>query len=330
MVSLSIVVPVYAGEEYLHRLVDEIAALKNYFAERVQVIDLKELVFVDDAAIDNSVEILERIASELAWVTVIHLSRNFGQHAATIAGVLHTVSDWVVTMDEDLQHSPSRIVDLLHTAVRSSCDIVYANARGAVHQSVARDLTSRLYKRGMEWLTGSGNLRYVSSFRLIRGSVARAAAAVSRHDTYFDVTLSWFSTRVQAVTMDLTDVRYVSTGKKRIQSPVTPVACTPDGGVKPAEDPPAGGARGRDRAGGHAVRERRPRSGALVLARSARCPRLGLSKILVTSFFGGICVLLLGILIEYVSILVLRSHGKPLFFVIDRSSDAVLRGTGLK
>ena len=329
MVSLSIVVPVYAGEEYLHRLVDEIAALKNYFAERVQVIDLKELVFVDDAAIDNSVEILERIASELAWVTVIHLSRNFGQHAATIAGVLHTVSDWVVTMDEDLQHSPSRIVDLLHTAVRSSCDIVYANARGAVHQSVARDLTSRLYKRGMEWLTGSGNLRYVSSFRLIRGSVARAAAAVSRHDTYFDVTLSWFSTRVQAVTMDLTDVRYVSTGRsgynlRSLLSHARRMAVSSQLRIL----------RLGVLVGGIVLVGTLFGSVALVLVRLFWPGALGVqgwaSQILVTSFFGGICVLLLGILIEYVSILVLRSHGKPLFFVIDRSSDAVLRGTGLK
>ncbi len=324
MVSLSIVVPVYAGEEYLHRLVDEIASLKNYFAERGGAIDLKELVFVDDAAIDNSPKILDRIAADLAWVSAIHLSRNFGQHPATIAGLLHTTGDWVVTMDEDLQHPPGRIVDLLRAAVRSSSDIVYANATGAVHQSAMRDLTSRLYKRSMEWLTGSRNLRYVSSFRLMRGSVARGAAEVCRHDTYFDVTLSWFSTRVEAVAMDLTDIRYVKTGRsgynlRSLLSHARRMAASSQLGILRL-----GVFLGILVLFGTFVG-----SVALVLARLFWPESLGVqgwaSQILVTSFFGGISVLLLGILIEYVSILMLRSHGKPLFFVIDRSSDATLR-----
>ncbi len=62
-----------------------------------------------------------------------------------------------------------------------------------------RDLSSRAYKRMMEWLTGNPNLRYVNSFRLIRGSIARGAANACPNDIYFDVMLSWFTNRIKPV-----------------------------------------------------------------------------------------------------------------------------------
>lgn len=49
------------------------------------------------------------------------------------------------------------------------------------------------------------------------------------------------------------------------------------------------------------------------------------SQMLATTFFGGLCVFMIGIRLEYISIMLARSHGKPLFFAVDRSSDEVLR-----
>ena len=70
---------------------------------------LAELILIDDAAVDASPTIVDDLEADHAWVTALHLMRNFGQHAATIAGVLHSSGDWIVTMDEDLQHPPAEI-----------------------------------------------------------------------------------------------------------------------------------------------------------------------------------------------------------------------------
>src|SRR5882672_7517570 len=102
---------------------------------------------------------------------------------ATIAGILHTSGDWVVTLDEDLQHSPARIEDLLRKAIIHRSDIVYANAETRVHQSHLRDVGSRLYKHVMKLMTGNPNVTAFNSFRLIRGDVARAASSTCGHDT---------------------------------------------------------------------------------------------------------------------------------------------------
>jgi glycosyltransferase involved in cell wall biosynthesis len=322
VITLSVVVPVYSGEKFLQQLVDKITLLRGDF--QGSQIDLREIVFVDDSAKDGSPRILDEIADRNRWVKVIHLSRNFGQHAATIAGIIQTSGDWVVTMDEDLQHPPERIPDLLRKVSEAGSDVVYASGMNSVHRSLFRDLSSRGYKRMMEWLTGNKNLRHVSSFRLIRGSIARASATACPSDIYFDVMLSWFTTRFASVLMDLRDDRYIQTGSS-----------------------------------GYNVRSLLSHARRMLASSQVKVLRLGAlfgviiltisviaslalifldlfapgwltirgwaSQMLATLFFGGLTVFMIGIVLEYITIMLTRSHGKPLFFAVDRSSDAVLR-----
>jgi glycosyltransferase involved in cell wall biosynthesis len=186
-VSISIIVPVYSGSKYLVLLLQELEALRLRWDGEQAPMRLVEVILVDDAAVDESPAIIDRLAAEKRWVTALHLSRNFGQHPATIAGILHSAGDWVVTLDEDLQHPPSQIEALLRQAVRSGSDVVYAKPEGAVHEKYSRDLASRLYKRMIVLFSGNRNVPLFNSFRLIRGTVARAASSVCGHDTYFDI-----------------------------------------------------------------------------------------------------------------------------------------------
>jgi glycosyltransferase involved in cell wall biosynthesis len=323
MIAVSVVVPVYSGSDYLEQLVGEVSVLRSQFSAADSQIRISELILVDDDAIDGSAALIDRLAAGTGWITVVHLSRNFGQHAATIAGLSRSSGDWVVTLDEDLQHPPHRIVDLLRKVAETGCDIVYARPTGAVHGGLMRDFSSRTYKRLLEWITGNRHLRAANSFRLIRGSIARGAAEVCRNDIYFDVTLSWFSQRIQSVSMQLKDDRSIMSNQSgyRLRSLFS---------------------HARRMLASSQIKALRLGAlfGAVVLAVSI----LGslaitavklfdpgaieiqgwASQFLVTTFFGGLCVFLLGILVEYVSILVMRSNGKPLFFVIDRSSDRLL------
>src|SRR5262245_59662814 len=116
-ISVSVVVPVYSGEALLPELVEQLEKVRSGWHDRGAPMELAEVIFVDDAAIDGSADLLDQIAKEHSWITVVHMMRNFGQHAATIAGVLHSSGDWVVTLDEDLQHPPAEIETLLKQAV---------------------------------------------------------------------------------------------------------------------------------------------------------------------------------------------------------------------
>jgi polyisoprenyl-phosphate glycosyltransferase len=319
--GMSFVVPVYSGEAYLERLVDAVEAVRKDWAEEEAPVAVIELILVDDGAVDGSSELIDHLAASRPWVVPLHLSRNYGQHAATIAGLLHSSGDWVVTLDEDLQHPPERVDDMLRHAVRNGLDVVYARpATAAVHGKAWRDGSSRQIKRLMEWLTGTPTLRLVNSFRLMRGSISRAAASVCTHNTYFDIALTWFSQRMAGVPMTLRDERFVETGKS-----------------------------------GYNLGKLIDHAQKMLFSSQLRFLTLGLwvgvflflfsvfagifilitrlvkpevidlqgwtSLFLVICMSGGIIAVMLGICLQYLSTLVLKAHGRPTFFIIDRSGD---------
>ena len=115
--------------------------------------------------------------------------------------------EWIATLDEDLQHRPASLLELLASATAASADLVYAAPFGGVHRTYYRDFSSRTAKRVIGLLSGNRNVRHFNSFRLVRGSIARAAAAGIADDTYLDIALSWYTERMVAVPLALVDRR---------------------------------------------------------------------------------------------------------------------------
>lgn len=324
MILISIVVPVYSGANFLHDLHGEVAGLKTRLSEAGAPHAIGELVFVIDEAIDDSEAIASEIAETCDWVRVITLSRNFGQHPATIAGVLHTSGEWVVTLDEDLQHRPERIEDMLHEAVTTAADIVYAKPKAAVHKRAYRDLSSRAVKALIAFLTGDKNVVHVNSFRLMRGQIARAAASVCAPDVFFDSALLWFTSRVRTVEFAMEDTRFIETQSsgyslRKLFSHARRLVLSSQ--IKVLR---IGGAVGLFIVLLTALLV------LLMLARAIFLPdavpvRGWTSLIVAVMFFGGATMALLGVIIEYISLMVLRLNGKPVFFTVDRRSDRALK-----
>lgn len=211
MLYLSTVTPIYAGATYLEQLVSEINELRLDLL-RTQNIRFKEAYFVIDGTRDGSYEILENIKKQFDWVMPVELSKNYGQHPATKAGVQLTDSDFVVTLDEDLQHRPSEVKKMLYYMIESQADIVYAKANGRIHQSYFRNFCSVAAKKILGYLAGNQNFTNFNSFRLINGSIARSASSVKGVDVYFDIALSWFSNRIVTAPIELVDLR-INDGK---------------------------------------------------------------------------------------------------------------------
>jgi len=319
-ILISVVVPVYSGENYLTELVSQLNEVKARWRAVAAPMELAEVILVDDAAIDGSPLIVDRLSAEYDFVTALHLMRNFGQHAATIAGALHSSGDWIITMDEDLQHSPFDIERLLECAVRSGADIVYAKPINAVHEARSRDWASKGFKKAIVLLTGNANVEHFNSFRLLRGSLARAASSVCGQETYFDVALSWFANRVNYLSVELKDRRFIESGRsgysfRRLLSHARRLLVTSQ------------------------VKIVRP-VGLIALAivaftiigaiwlflerlffSSGFLPAGWTSLMLAILFFGGVAIFMLTLVVEYLSVLVLATHGKPIFFAVDRSPD---------
>lgn len=320
MTAVSVVVPVYSGADYLEDLVAALGRVRDDWATRHPDVQLAEVVLVNDSAIDDSPKVIQRLTADHPWVEAITLSRNFGQHPATICGILHSSGDWVVTMDEDLQHRPEHIEVLLLQAVSEHTDVVYATPEGAVHDSQYRDLSSRLYKRMLSYLARNPAIRSFSSFRLCRGTVARAGASVAGHETYFDVALTWFTDRFTFVLTPMEDQRYQSSGRsgyslRRLLSHARRLLISSQ--TRVMRLPAYLGSFAIVVAAFFGFRALLGQATGAASASIRGWPSLFVSIL----FFGGLTAFLLVIILEYLTNVVLHTQGKPTFFVVDRSDD---------
>ena len=100
----SVVVPVYNSE---HTLEELYRRLEKVFREVIK--EDFELILVDDGSKDRSFEVMRELRNKDQRVRIIQMARNFGQHPALLCGFAHVRGDFVVTMDDDLQHQPEEL-----------------------------------------------------------------------------------------------------------------------------------------------------------------------------------------------------------------------------
>jgi undecaprenyl-phosphate 4-deoxy-4-formamido-L-arabinose transferase len=189
--DVSLVVPVYQGEQTLAALVEEVAPLTQpHLTPKGRRMRIAEVLLVHDGAVDRSSDVMRTLARQHAFVRLIWLSRNFGQHPATLAGMASTVGEWVATADEDGQQNPADLGKFLDTALDESARLVYAQPLNPPPHGFLRNLSSSMTKAMFVKVLGAHIGRF-NSFRLIEGEVARGVAAYCGANVYLDVALSW-------------------------------------------------------------------------------------------------------------------------------------------
>lgn len=188
---MSVVIPVYRGAATLATVVDELLASSAQW----QHVDITEIVLVHDHGPDDSARVIRDLEDSHPVVRSVWLTKNFGQHAATLAGMSASSGEWVVTIDEDGQHDPASIPDLIARAVDSHSPIVYGSPTNPPAHGRFRNWSSRTAKSFVASAAGVPALEYAQSFRLITGDVARSAASYAGPGAYLDVVLAWIGAR---------------------------------------------------------------------------------------------------------------------------------------
>jgi glycosyltransferase involved in cell wall biosynthesis len=194
---VSLVIPVYCGEKTLPILIEEIALLTSLqlTPNRVPYV-ICEVILVHDCGPDQSDLVLQALATKYTFIRPVWLSRNYGQHAATIAGMASATGDWVATIDEDCQHNPLDIGPMLDRAVTASLQLVYAQPINPPPHGWLRNLLSKTVKKITCILLGNSQFGKFNSFRLVDGEIARTLAAYCGNGVYLDVGLFWIVGRI--------------------------------------------------------------------------------------------------------------------------------------
>lgn len=122
LMKLSIIIPIFNEKETIDELYKRlIESLKKDFSKNTY-----EIIFVDDGSNDNSFELLRKLRRKNKKIKLIQFSRNFGHHIAITAGIDYATGDYIVMMDGDLQDRPEEIITL-YKKIKEGYDVVYAN-----------------------------------------------------------------------------------------------------------------------------------------------------------------------------------------------------------
>ena len=186
------VVPVYRGEETLPQLLRELQPLTmDQQTPGGRTFRIDEVLLVWDRGPGRSDQVLRALDEEYSFVRPIWLSRNFGQHAATLAGMTSSGGDWIVTMDEDGQQDPAFIATMVDCAYEEQAQLVYGTPTNSPPHSWFRNAASKTVKKVFAGALAEGGFAEFNSYRLVLGEVGRSVAAYTGTGVYLDVALSW-------------------------------------------------------------------------------------------------------------------------------------------
>jgi glycosyltransferase involved in cell wall biosynthesis len=181
--KVSVVVPAFNEEgniqELTEKLVDILKDYKNY-----------EILFIDDGSLDNTLTILKGLHMKNSRIRFISLARNFGHQNALKAGLDHASGDCVITMDADLQHPPELIPRLTEKWLEGY-DVVYTIRKGDPGVSFIKRKTSGMFYRLMNRLSDIHLPRGAADFRLLDRTVVDVLKDLKEYYLFFRGITAW-------------------------------------------------------------------------------------------------------------------------------------------
>jgi glycosyltransferase involved in cell wall biosynthesis len=164
LTDISVIIPVFNEAENLEEVHLRLTAALEACAY--------ELIYVDDGSTDGSVELLARLPEKDPHVRIVRLARNYGQHAALVAGVDHAKGQFLVSFDADLQFDPLDIPRLVAKA-REGYDVVSGCRDHREDGLLRRRLPSMIVAWAMGTVTGRRLRDAASPFKVVRAELAR-------------------------------------------------------------------------------------------------------------------------------------------------------------
>lgn len=202
MKIVTLLIPCYNEEESLKALImaieDVISSLTQY---------AWEILFVNDGSRDHTLSIIKEQQANNSHIAYVDLSRNFGKERALLAGFDYASGDCLVIMDADLQHPPSVLPEML-SYWEQGFDDVYARRSSRGKESLVRKLFSLWYYRILNKLIDDRNggvLQNVGDFRLLDRKCIEALKLMRESERYTKGMYSWIGFRKKEIIVEQKD-----------------------------------------------------------------------------------------------------------------------------
>jgi undecaprenyl-phosphate 4-deoxy-4-formamido-L-arabinose transferase len=192
-VQVSIILPVYGSENTLNELTSQINTVMS--ANKYS----HEIICVCDQSPDKSWKVIKGLTKKYKNLKGILLRVNAGQHNALMAGLSESKGRYVITMDDDLQHAPSDIIQMINE-LQKGYDVVYANFEKRNH-SLWKVFGSRLNNLFASYLLKKPIQLYLSPFRAINSSIIQDLLRYRGPYVYLDGLILMITNKISSVTV---------------------------------------------------------------------------------------------------------------------------------
>ena len=205
MSRLSLVIPIFNEEASLDELIQRCLAVAEPLVQSF------EIILVDDGSSDASARKISEAARRYTGVVIgVMLNRNYGQHAAVMAGLAESMGTVVITLDADLQNPPEEIPKLL-AKIEQGCDVV-GSVRINRRDTLFRRVASWIINKTVQRVTGVQMHDYGCMLRAYRRNIVDAMLECHERSTFVPILANSFASRTAEV-----EVRHVerSTGSSK-------------------------------------------------------------------------------------------------------------------
>jgi polyisoprenyl-phosphate glycosyltransferase len=204
-VRYSVVIPIYNEAEVLPTLHDRLTHVMNGLGEPY------EIIFVNDGSSDESLPLLADLQAKDERVKFLSLSRNFGHQIAITAGLDYSVGQAVIVMDADLQ-DPPEVIPRLIAQWRQGYDVVFAVREKRRGESLFKRTTAALFYRVLRHLTATEIPLDAGDFRLMSQSAIEALKSIRERNRFIRGLAGWIGFRQTSVSF-IRDNRYAGETK---------------------------------------------------------------------------------------------------------------------
>ena len=191
--SLDVVIPIYNEEGNIPLLIKR---LRNTAKKRQDI--AFSYIFVNDGSKDNSLQMLKDLANESANIKIINFSRNFGHQAAVTAGIENSTAEAVVLIDADLQDPPELINDMI-TELESGYDVIYAQRISRKGETWHKKLTAKCFYMVFDKLTNIDIPRDTGDFRIMRRQIVNELTRMQELHRFIRGMVAWCGFRAKGI-----------------------------------------------------------------------------------------------------------------------------------
>ena len=197
MKKISLVVPCYNEEQVIGMFYDETIKILNLLKENYSY----EFVFVDDGSKDRTLAILKEMRIKDNNINIISFSRNFGKESAMYAGLNNATGDLIVIMDADLQHPPKVIIEMVK-GIEEGYDTVTTQRVNRKGEPIIKSAFSRLFYKIMSKIVDFELIQGAQDFRMMKREVVDAILSLKEYNRFSKGIFSWVGFKVKYIQVE--------------------------------------------------------------------------------------------------------------------------------